>query len=79
MSALRVARLDALWDGEMRGFQVGGRKLLLVKLDGQVFAYEDRCAQDKPESNGPQHCPGGGGRGAYRLGIPGSMPPGRSR
>ena len=44
MSALRVARLDALWDGEMRGFQVGGRKLLLVKLDGQVFAYEDRCA-----------------------------------
>jgi toluene monooxygenase system ferredoxin subunit len=44
MSLTRVARLDTLWDGEMRGFAVGGRKLLLVKLDGQVFAYEDRCA-----------------------------------
>lgn len=44
MSRERVTRLDALWDGEMRGYNVAGRKLLLVKLDGQVFAYEDRCA-----------------------------------
>jgi toluene monooxygenase system ferredoxin subunit len=44
MSRERLVRLDALWDGEMRGYTVAGCKLLLVKLDGQAFAYEDRCA-----------------------------------
>ena len=32
MSLERVDRLDALWDGEMRGYVVGGRKLILVRL-----------------------------------------------
>jgi toluene monooxygenase system ferredoxin subunit len=44
MSMQRVERLEALWDGEMRGYVVAGRKVLLVRLDGRVFAYEDRCA-----------------------------------
>ena len=44
MSLERVDRLDALWDGEMRGYVVGGRKVLLVRLEGRVFAYEDRCS-----------------------------------
>jgi toluene monooxygenase system ferredoxin subunit len=34
----------ALWDGEMQGHVVAGRRVLLVKLDGRVCAYEDRCA-----------------------------------
>ena len=44
MSRVRVERLDALWDGEMRGYVVAGRKVLLVKLEAGLFAYEDRCA-----------------------------------
>ena len=44
MSMQRVDRLEALWDGEMRGYVIEGRKVLLVRLDGRVFAYEDRCA-----------------------------------
>jgi toluene monooxygenase system ferredoxin subunit len=36
--------LEELWDGEMRGHAIDGRKVLLVKLDGRVCAYEDRCA-----------------------------------
>lgn len=32
-----------LWDGEMRGCTVRGAKVLLVKLDGAVHAYPDRC------------------------------------
>jgi toluene monooxygenase system ferredoxin subunit len=44
VSRLRVAPFDSLWDGEMRGYVVSGRKVLLVRLEGAVFAYEDRCA-----------------------------------
>lgn len=40
----RVARESELWDGEMRGYRVRGRRVLLVKLAGEVFAYDDRCA-----------------------------------
>lgn len=39
-----AARLDDLWSGEMVGVCVSGRRLLLINLDGEVFAYEDRCA-----------------------------------
>jgi toluene monooxygenase system ferredoxin subunit len=44
MAFVRVAALDDLWRGEMRGYQVGGCKLLLARLDDAVYAYEDRCA-----------------------------------
>ena len=44
MAFERVAALEDLWDGEMRSLAIRGKKLLLVKLDGQVYAYEDRCA-----------------------------------
>ncbi len=39
-----VMPLCELWDGEMQGRVVDGHKILLVKLDGQVCAYSDRCA-----------------------------------
>lgn len=35
--------LDELWEGEIRGAEVGGTHLLLCNLEGGVFAYEDRC------------------------------------
>jgi nitrite reductase/ring-hydroxylating ferredoxin subunit len=49
----RVAPESELWSGEMRGYEVRGRRVLLVKLDGEVFAYDDRCAHlGLPLSNG---------------------------
>jgi toluene monooxygenase system ferredoxin subunit len=33
-----------LWVGEMRGLVVGGRRLLLVRTEEAICAYEDRCA-----------------------------------
>ena len=39
-----VTSIDELWDGDMAGFVVDGRKVLLVRLGNDVFAYEDRCA-----------------------------------
>jgi toluene monooxygenase system ferredoxin subunit len=44
MSFQRVMALDELWDGEMLSRVVAGKKLLLLKLDGRVCAYADRCA-----------------------------------
>ncbi|MEA3217424.1 MAG: toluene monooxygenase system ferredoxin subunit [Acidimicrobiia bacterium] len=35
--------LDELWEGEMRRATVGGTNLLLCNIEGEVFAYEDRC------------------------------------
>jgi toluene monooxygenase system ferredoxin subunit len=33
-----------LWEGEFGACEVAGTRILLVKLDGQVRAFEDRCA-----------------------------------
>ena len=41
---LEVVAVGELWDGEMQGHVVDGHKLLLLKVDGKVCAYEDRCA-----------------------------------
>jgi len=41
---VRVAGTGELWSGEMMPCSAGGRRLLLVKLDEAIYAYEDRCA-----------------------------------
>ena len=38
-----AATLDELWDGEVLGVTVGVVDVLLCNIDGEVFAYEDRC------------------------------------
>src|SRR5262249_45223171 len=44
MAFERVADLDELWSGETKGVVVAGTRVVLVNLDGEVFAFEDRCA-----------------------------------
>ena len=44
MSFQRAASLDDLWIGEMIGVVVGGTRVLLVNVEGEVSAFEDRCA-----------------------------------
>ena len=39
-----VLPADDLWQGEMRGVVVGGRRVLLLRTEEGVCAYEDRCA-----------------------------------
>lgn len=43
MARERVAALADLWDGEMRGYRVGGARVLLVRIGDSVHAYADRC------------------------------------
>jgi toluene monooxygenase system ferredoxin subunit len=35
--------LDELWEGDMAGVDVGGVKVLLVNVDGDVQAYQNSC------------------------------------
>ena len=44
MAFTRVASVDELWSGEMRGCVVGNRRILVVRIDDATYAYEDRCA-----------------------------------
>jgi toluene monooxygenase system ferredoxin subunit len=44
MPFTRVMAVDDLWRGEMKGYVVRGNKVLLVRMDETVLAYEDRCA-----------------------------------
>ena len=43
MAFLRVAAMDDLWSGDMRGVVVQGTNVLLVRMDDTIYAYEDRC------------------------------------
>jgi toluene monooxygenase system ferredoxin subunit len=43
MTLCKVATLDDVWAGEKVGVVVQGRPVLLVNVDGEVCAYEDRC------------------------------------
>jgi nitrite reductase/ring-hydroxylating ferredoxin subunit len=40
----RVASFSELFDGERRCFTLEGRHVFLIKLEGHVYAYENRCA-----------------------------------
>lgn len=38
-----IAAEDDLWDGEMESYDVYGREVLLVKVDGRFHAYDGAC------------------------------------
>jgi toluene monooxygenase system ferredoxin subunit len=38
-----VLKEDDLWIGEMVGLELEGQRVLIVNIDGQVHAFEDRC------------------------------------
>jgi toluene monooxygenase system ferredoxin subunit len=50
---LQVSTTEDLWEGEMSGVEVKGKKILLVNADGCVHAFHDRCPhQQWPLHNG---------------------------
>jgi nitrite reductase/ring-hydroxylating ferredoxin subunit len=40
---VELIEADALWDGEMESFDVGDAEVLVVKVDGQIRAYDGIC------------------------------------
>jgi toluene monooxygenase system ferredoxin subunit len=43
MAFRKVATLDELWDGEMTVLEIDGHLVLLVNVDGGIYAYADSC------------------------------------
>ena len=53
MAFQKVATLDDLWSGEMRGLVVEGKKVLLLHIDDTIHAYENACPHKRtPLSQG---------------------------
>lgn len=44
MTRAAVAELEELWEGEMRACRAGRHRILLLRLEDGIYAYEDRCA-----------------------------------
>jgi len=40
---VEVIEADALWDGEMESFDVGNDEVLVLKVDGEIRAYDGIC------------------------------------
>jgi len=43
MTYRTALRMDDFWVGEMVGIEVHSRRVLLINVDGNISAYEDRC------------------------------------
>src|SRR4051812_24559829 len=40
---IEIADAESLWDGEMEAYDVGEAEVLLVKIDGELHAYDGIC------------------------------------
>lgn len=60
MGMIRVASLDEVPEGEVVSFEVEGRAVCIARLEGEVYAFADKCThRDFPLSNGeldPDDC-----------------------
>jgi nitrite reductase/ring-hydroxylating ferredoxin subunit len=44
---VEVCGVGDIWDGEMASFRIHDFEILLVKLDGQIRAYDGRCPHQR--------------------------------
>ena len=43
MGYQKIAEVDDLWSGEMRGVEANGEHILLLNVDDRIYAYADAC------------------------------------
>ena len=43
MTCRTALRRDELWIGEIVGLELEGNRVLIMNVDGDICAYEDRC------------------------------------
>src|ERR1041384_7293266 len=56
MAFRKLLPLGELWPGEMQSVKTAFGSILLINLDGHIYAYEDRCAHlGLPLSAGQLH------------------------
>jgi toluene monooxygenase system ferredoxin subunit len=47
MSFQKIAEVEDLWSGEMRGLELNGERVLLVNVDDHIYAYADACPHQR--------------------------------
>ena len=47
MGYQKIAEVEDLWSGEMRGLELNGQCILLVNVDDLFYAYADACPHQK--------------------------------
>jgi toluene monooxygenase system ferredoxin subunit len=47
MGYQKIAEVEDLWSGEMRGLEVAGECVLLVNVDDHIYAYADSCPHQR--------------------------------
>ena len=47
MGFQKIAKIEDLWSGEMLGVEMNGEHVLLVNIDGHIYAYADVCPHQK--------------------------------
>jgi toluene monooxygenase system ferredoxin subunit len=47
MGYQKIAEVEDLWSGEMRGLEVNGERILLLNVDDHIYAYADVCPHQK--------------------------------
>lgn len=72
----QVGRAEDLAEGSQRPVIVGGRRLVLCRSEGQLFAFENRCTHDNEALLGGTLrkctivCPMHGARFSLKTGMP---------
>lgn len=82
MAFVRVAALREVPEGEVVGVEAQGVRVCLANVDGEVYAFQDRCShRDFPLSNGELDtdecsvsCEWHGARFDIRTGAPLCLP-----
>lgn len=47
MGYQKIAEVEDLWSGEMRGLEANGVRILLVNVDDRIYAYADDCPHQR--------------------------------
>ncbi|HEU0054391.1 MAG TPA: non-heme iron oxygenase ferredoxin subunit [Longimicrobium sp.] len=47
MAEYEVTRVTAVSEGEARGFTVGGREIVLCKVEGEIYAFQGMCTHEE--------------------------------
>ena len=47
MGFQKIAEVEDLWSGEMRGLELNGEHILLVNVDEHIHAYADVCPHQR--------------------------------
>ncbi|MCS7230166.1 MAG: non-heme iron oxygenase ferredoxin subunit [Candidatus Kryptonium sp.] len=81
---IQIAKIDEIKNGELKVFEVNDESVILINLNGEIFAYKNQCSHMELELNDAEidgeilTCPWHGAKFDIRTGavvrLPASQP-----